>query len=96
VLDCQAGTPVVVDDGIACTVDICVEHSSLVFNDPDSSLCDDFDGHTIDFCDPGIGCVSTPAGLEVPSSSPVSLTLMALLLGGFATGVLGRRARRSL
>jgi hypothetical protein len=41
VADCQAGTPVDCDDGVACTVDACNEGTDSCDHTPDDALCDD-------------------------------------------------------
>jgi CSLREA domain-containing protein len=40
VLDCQAGTPPVTDDGVGCTDDSCDEVSDVVVNAPNDAQCD--------------------------------------------------------
>ncbi len=40
-LICQPGTPVDVDDGIDCTVDVCDEATHVEVHTPDHSYCDD-------------------------------------------------------
>nr|MBP7148347.1 hypothetical protein [Acidobacteriota bacterium] len=55
--DCQAGTPPVVDDGVACTVDSCDEANDLVLHAPDNGACSDglfCDG--TETCDPVEDC----------------------------------------
>ena len=39
--DCQPGTPLVVDDGVTCTVDSCDPGTGTITNVPTDSLCDD-------------------------------------------------------
>ncbi|MBU1220084.1 hypothetical protein KKF97_09715, partial [Myxococcota bacterium] len=41
VADCQPGTPPVVDDGVACTDDVCDENLDVVVHTPNNALCDD-------------------------------------------------------
>ena len=56
-LDCQVGTPPVVDDGVACTDDSCDEVNDDVVNTPNNSLCDNglfCDGTEV--CDPTLDC----------------------------------------
>jgi hypothetical protein len=66
VLDCQAGTPVVIDDGVACTVDACDEVNDLVVNNPDNANCDNgqfCDGS--ETCDASLGCqAGTPVAIN--------------------------------
>jgi hypothetical protein len=55
--DCQAGSPPVTDDGVACTDDSCDEVNDLVVNAPNDANCDngDFcDG--AETCDPALDC----------------------------------------
>ncbi len=62
VLDCQAGTPVNCDDGIACTVDACSEATDVCVNQADDALCDNglfCDG--AETCDAVLGCQAGPA-----------------------------------
>jgi len=40
VLDCQAGTPPVVDDGVSCTADDCDEASDSIVHTPNDAACD--------------------------------------------------------
>jgi hypothetical protein len=40
VLDCQPGTPVVIDDGIGCTDDSCDEVGNVVVNAVNNANCD--------------------------------------------------------
>jgi len=66
VLDCQAGTPPVIDDGVACTVDFCDEPTDTVFNAPADALCDNglfCDGS--ETCDPVLDCqAGTPPVID--------------------------------
>ncbi|MBW2421096.1 MAG: hypothetical protein JRH19_21320 [Deltaproteobacteria bacterium] len=55
-LTCRAGTPPVVDDGIACTEDSC-DPALGVSNTPDHSLCSDSDAcNGIEVCDVALDC----------------------------------------
>ncbi len=57
VLDCQAGTPPICDDGVSCTVDSCDEVSDACVYTPDDAPCDNgvfCDG--AETCDPTLGC----------------------------------------
>ena len=58
------GAPIVVDDGVDCTTDICVEESGEVIHVPSAGACDDglFCTGT-ESCDVFEGCISIP--LEV-------------------------------
>ncbi|MBW2422153.1 MAG: hypothetical protein JRH19_26715 [Deltaproteobacteria bacterium] len=64
-LDCQPGTPPIVDDGIGCTLDSC-DPVVGVSNSPDDSVCDDADVCTgIEFCDPALDCqAGTPLAFD--------------------------------
>jgi hypothetical protein len=55
--DCQAGTPVNVDDGVSCTDDSCNEATDTIVNTPNDGLCDNgqfCDG--AETCDPNLDC----------------------------------------
>ena len=56
-LDCQAGTPPVIDDGISCTDDSCDEENDTIVNTPVDSYCDNTlwcDG--FEYCDAQLDC----------------------------------------
>ncbi|MBW1881844.1 MAG: hypothetical protein JRJ84_26100, partial [Deltaproteobacteria bacterium] len=54
--DCQAGTPLVVDDGVSCTIDSCDPVSGIA-NVPNDALCDDSDVCTgVETCDAVLDC----------------------------------------
>lgn len=60
-LDCQAGAPVVCDDGVGCTVDVCDEVAGACVAAPDDSVCDNgvvCDG--VELCDAAAGCSDGP------------------------------------
>jgi len=63
---CSAGTPPLVDDGVACTDDSCDEATDAVVNTPNATLCDNgafCDGSEI--CDALLGCeAGTPPTLD--------------------------------
>ncbi|MEC8025234.1 MAG: cohesin domain-containing protein, partial [Myxococcota bacterium] len=59
VLGCKIGTAVVVDDGIGCTDDSCVEPSGAVSNVPNNSNCDDGLTCTTGTCSPSADCQQT-------------------------------------
>jgi hypothetical protein len=65
-LDCQAGTPPAVDDGVACTDDSCDEVGDVVVNAPNDANCDNgqfCDG--VDTCDALLGCqAGTPPAVD--------------------------------
>jgi hypothetical protein len=72
-LDCQAGTPVPIDDGIVCTLDSCDEVLDVVVNSPSDPICDngDFcDGS--ETCDPALDC---QPGTPVPVDDGIVCTL---------------------
>jgi subtilisin-like proprotein convertase family protein len=57
VLDCQPGVPPVVDDGIGCTLDSCI--NGVLYNIPDNSLCDDgLFCNGAETCNAVAGCMS--------------------------------------
>jgi len=66
VLDCQRGPLPVIDDGVACTQDTCVERRKVVEHLPQNSLCDDLLAcNGVEWCDPSLGCQSSiPAALD--------------------------------
>ena len=56
---CVAGEPLVLDDGIACTLDRCDEVADEIVHEPNHSFCDDgliCNGEEV--CDTELGCVS--------------------------------------
>ena len=56
-LDCQAGTPPIIDDGVACTIDSCDEVGDIVVNAPDNGFCSDGTFcNGVEACDPVLGC----------------------------------------
>lgn len=60
---CREGTPPEVDDGVACTVDACVEGAGITHT-PDHSVCDDgIACNGIEVCDAVAGC--QPGGGDV-------------------------------
>jgi hypothetical protein len=57
--DCQAGTAPVVDDGVACTDDLCDETTDKVVHTPVDSRCSDNDVcNGVETCDPSTGCTN--------------------------------------
>jgi hypothetical protein len=54
--DCQAGTPPVIDDGVACTDDSCDETGDVVLNTPNDAQCDNGDTPNDTLCDNGEFC----------------------------------------
>lgn len=65
VMDCQAGTAPVVDDGFDCTADSCDEAGDVVRHIPNDAACDDGMFCTgVETCDLAVGCTSTPPDLD--------------------------------
>ncbi|MBC8187780.1 MAG: PKD domain-containing protein [Proteobacteria bacterium] len=72
VLDCQPGTAVMTDDGVACTVDSCDEVGNAVVNAVNDANCDNGQ-----FCDGSETCHATldcQAGTAVPIDDGVGCT----------------------
>jgi hypothetical protein len=73
---CMAGTCIPIpcsadsecDDGIACTIDTCVDPCTYppCSHEPDHSQCDDGDPCTTGTCDPAVGCRFDP----IPDCTP--------------------------
>ncbi len=61
---CQPGTPIDLDDGVACTQDTCDPETGVVSHDPLDALCDDGDYCTVDACDAISGCSHDTAPAE--------------------------------
>ncbi|MFO0748401.1 MAG: DUF4215 domain-containing protein [Myxococcota bacterium] len=56
---CKAGAPVVIDDGIGCTVDACDDAGRRVTHTPDHASCDDGDAcNGVESCLPTLDCQS--------------------------------------
>ena len=73
VLDCQAGAPPTIDDGVACTVDSCDEAADVVVNAPNDGLCDNgFFCDGSETCDPTLDC---QAGAPPPIDDGVACTV---------------------
>jgi len=61
-LDCQPGTLVDCDDGVACTVDVCNETTDSCDNTPDDAACDDgLFCNGAETCDAIAGCLNGSA-----------------------------------
>jgi len=58
-LNCQAGTPPVLTDGVSCTTDACDETNDVVTHTTDDSACDDTNVCTTDTCDAVMDCQNT-------------------------------------
>ena len=54
--ECVPGTPLVLDDEIACTLDGCDEDLDTIVHVPDNTECDDGDICTADVCHETTGC----------------------------------------
>ena len=65
-LGCQAGVAPSVDDGVACTVDACIESTDTIEHAPSDALCDDGNACTADLCDVFGGC----SNALVPDGDP--------------------------
>ena len=65
-LDCQAGTPPSVDDGVGCTVDNCDEELNIITHTPDDSRCDDtLFCNGVEWCDSVLDCqAGTPPSVD--------------------------------
>ncbi len=76
---CQAGVPVVCDDGNFCTFDTCDPATGCVFSE--SALpCDDDNPCTEDACEPAEGCVYEPNTL--PCDDGNACTFWGVCAGG--------------
>ncbi|MFQ5415779.1 MAG: S8 family serine peptidase [Myxococcota bacterium] len=96
VIDCQAGTPPVADDGVNCTADGCDEENDGIVHIPDDLLCDDSDPCTADSCDEILGCSNDfvlGCGGAVPASSRFGRELVAGFL--LAAAALALQCRRN-
>jgi cysteine-rich repeat protein len=60
VQDCKIPDVPFVDDGIACTVDVCDGVNEVVSHTPDHAMCDSANACMVDTCDVGTGCQSDP------------------------------------
>ncbi|MDF1566140.1 MAG: hypothetical protein P1V51_24120, partial [Deltaproteobacteria bacterium] len=65
-LDCQAGTAPVIDDGVGCTVDSCDEATDSIVNTPDDTACDDtLYCNGVETCDAALDCqAGTPPSMD--------------------------------
>lgn len=58
-LDCQAGPPITVDDGVDCTLDLCDEINDTVVNLTDDNVCNDsLFCNGVESCDAVNGCMA--------------------------------------
>ena len=54
---CQAGVPVVCNDGVGCTIDSCTPATGACAFTPNDAICDDgFQCDGLEVCDPQLGC----------------------------------------
>jgi len=100
-LDCQAGMPPTVDDGVLCTIDACDEPGEAVTHLPSVALCDDGDECTAESCDAITGCASDPipgCGVAVPATGPFARLMVGLVLmaAGALWLMLSRRQPQSI
>jgi hypothetical protein len=85
-LDCQAGTPPPIDDGVTCTDDSCDEVNDVVVNAANDANCDDGNDCTADSCDEVSGCANVaivpcePQASPVPAVSPWGMFLLAIAI----------------
>ena len=92
-LDCQPGTPVVVDDSVACTVDACDEVGDVLTHLPDAGTCDDGDPCTAELCDATTGCSNVPVegcAPPVPTGGSGGIALLGLFLAATALRQIAR------
>jgi hypothetical protein len=95
-LDCQAGTPPMIDDGFQCTADSCDEGADVVVHVGDDASCNDGKDCTADSCDQVLGCVNAPivGCANVPATTLPGRFILGVLLAGIAW-VATRRTRRT-
>jgi cysteine-rich repeat protein len=67
---CHAGTPLVCDDGIDCTVDVCDAIDGCVIDSLDHMECDDGIPCTDDICNEHFGCTN-PSNVANPCACPL-------------------------
>ncbi len=83
--ECVVKFPVVLDDGVACTVDECDPESGTLSHSPDHAACDDDNACTEDLCDLLEGCAQTPLS-EVTCDDLNLCTTEDLCTEGFCAG----------
>jgi cysteine-rich repeat protein len=98
VLGCGTGTPPLLADSVACTIDACDEMNDVVVHVAYDLWCDDGDSCTADLCDAVADCTSTPisgctVALPTGGAGP---GLLWLMLAASGLGVLAARRRRGL
>jgi len=71
--DCTTLPAPKVDDGVACTVDVCDEPKDVVTHTPTDSLCDDGKACTQNVCDPVKGCQTTNLDGACDDKEPCTL-----------------------
>jgi cysteine-rich repeat protein len=67
---CQGGGQLNCDDGIGCTVDVCLPGTGCVHG-PFNALCNDGNGCTQDTCDPTTGCTHGPTNCDDGNSCTI-------------------------
>ncbi len=80
---CQAGTPVVCDDAVACTDDACNELTDSCETTQVDINCGDGDVCTTDVCDPVLDCQYEPiepCDVPLPATSDWGMAALGLLL----------------
>ncbi|MBW2506965.1 MAG: hypothetical protein JRD19_07870, partial [Deltaproteobacteria bacterium] len=85
---CQAGTPVVCDDGVGCTDDICDEGSDSCVSSANDANCTD-DGQFCtgnEYCDATAGCTSAGDPCAAGESCNESNNSCDLIPGGCSEG----------
>ena len=88
-LDCQLGTPPVIDDAVGCTDEVCNELTDSCDITPIDANCGDADACTSDVCDPLLDCQNEPIELcEVPVPASSDRGMAALVLFMLALGCL--------
>lgn len=93
-IDCQAGAPLEIDDGVACTVDSCDEMNDLVLYVENDALCDDADPCTADACDVHSGCSHVPivnCGAAIAATPGRGLAILASILLASGAALLAGR-----
>ena len=63
--ECTSGEPVVCNDNVGCTVDVCIPGGGCDYT-PDNSACADGNECTSDLCDLANGCSNPPVANQTP------------------------------
>jgi hypothetical protein len=69
-LGCQAGSPAICNDDVACTADSCSEQANGCVAVPNDAFCNDANACTADSCSPQNGCVFTPVTAACDDGNP--------------------------